>query len=261
MSVWLVVKVYNALLSNLNACIKVLQKLWDKCHNNTHCQHQHLHGLLCAGQGDQDKQHIALQSSVHWGPTIHLHASVWMCQHPTKKVNLGFSQRSYILTMFQTPLFCELDTKCKRHLVNSKWLDDKKLNLNTFIREAPAQFEWTKDSWFSLSQRVHFGVYSVCGLLSADGGFWLQTLILPSSACLQLFKVPVGLCHDLAFNSPLDPVPWHRHPAPALCCSGCFFPSGRGLCNKGDTVMSPRSSWKRHKGALVGLFISRLVKT
>lgn len=68
--------------------------------------------------------------------------------------------------------------------MNSKYLDGKKLNLNTFIREAPPSSSEQKIHGLLFSQRVHFCVCSVCDLLSADSGFWLQTLILLSSACL-----------------------------------------------------------------------------
>lgn len=123
-----------------------------------------------------------------------------MCQHPTRKLTLGFFTGNTYLQGFKRHCFCELDTKCKRHLVNSKWLDGKKLNLNTLIREAPRS---------SNEQKIHGShflkeVTSVCilfvvffQLMVAFGYKPLSSHLLPAS---QLFKVPVGLCHDLAFQ-------------------------------------------------------------
>lgn len=93
--------------------------------------------------------------------------------------------------------------------MNSKYREGKKPNLNTFIRQAPPSLR--KDSWFSLSLEFT-SVCSVCDLLSADSGFWLQTLILVSSAS-QLFKVPIGHCHYLVFQcSPQTLCPYTDSP-------------------------------------------------
>lgn len=128
------------------------------------------------------------------------------------------------------------------------------------------QLEWTKDSWFSLSQRVHFCVCSVCDLLSVDSGFGyihLSFYLLPAS---QLSKVSIGHSYYFAFNSVFKPCALPKATQHGRVFFNCgFFPSGKGLCNK-DTVMSWMSPGKyhwsidRHKRTLVGLFIYRLVK-
>lgn len=151
-----------------------------------------------------------------------------------------------------------------------QWIaDGKKLNLNTLIREAPrsSSEQEVHGSHFLkelTSECVPFVIFFQ--LMVAFGYKPLSFHLLPAS---QLFKVPVGLCYDLAFQFTTRPCALTQTTQTALCCSGRFFPPGRGLCNKrgGDTVMSLQSSWKcsrpipGHKGALVGLFISRLVKT
>lgn len=84
--------------------------------------------------------------------------------------------------------------------VTSKRLDGKKPNLNTLIREAPRS---------SSEQKIHGSHFlkeftSVCVLfvaffqLMVAFGYKPLSFHLPPAS--QLFKVPVGLCYDLAFQ-------------------------------------------------------------
>lgn len=166
--------------------------------------------------------------------------------------------------------FGEPETKCKRHLVNSKYLDSKKLNLNTFIREAPPSSSEQKIHGFPfLKEFTSMCVLVVIffQLIVAFGYKCLSFYLLPAS---QLFKVPIGHCYYLAFHPAMGPraLTQTTH-GRAACFSDCFLPPGKGWWKqrRSDTVMSLRSSWKcrrpvpGHKGALVGMFIYRMVKT
>lgn len=82
-----------------------------------------------------------------------------------------------------------------------QWIaDGKKLNLNTLIREAPSTSSEQElhGSHFLkelTSECVPFVIFFQ--LMVAFGYKPLSFHLLPAS---QLFKVPVGLCHDLAFQ-------------------------------------------------------------
>lgn len=97
--------------------------------------------------------------------------------------------------------------------MNSKYLDGKKLNLNTFIREAPPSSSEQKVHGFLLLKEFT----SVCvlfviffQLIVAFGYKLLSFYLLPAS---QLFKVPIGHCYCLAFNSaPKIPDPYTDNP-------------------------------------------------
>lgn len=153
--------------------------------------------------------------------------------------------------------------------MNSKCLDGKKLNLNTFIREAPPS---------SSEQKIHGLLFlkeftSVCvlfviffQLIVAFGYKRLSFYLLPAS---QLFKVPIGYCYYLAFNSATRPrALTQTTPLENVLLLWLLLSfRKRPVQQRSDTVMSWSCSWKRHrpipchKGALVGLFIYRLVKT
>lgn len=228
--------------------------------------------MVCCvlGKGTQDKQHITSDTIQHALGTNHPSPRLSLdVEHPTRKLTLGFFTGNTYLQGFKRHCFCELDTKCKRHLVNSKWLDGKKLNLNTLIREAPRS---------SSEQKIH-GSHFLKGSLrcvfylwSSFSWWWLLvTNPYPSIFCLphSCLKFLLASAMISLFNSPLDPVPWHRQPSSSALLLWLLLSSRKRLVQqkRGDTVMSLQSSWKRsrpipgHKGALVGLFISRLVKT
>lgn len=117
--------------------------------------------------------------------------------------------------------------------MNSKYLDGKKLNLNTFIREAPP-------SWSE--QKIHGFLFlkeftSVCvlvviffQLIVAFGYTLLSFYLLPAS---QLFKVPIGHRYYLAFNPATGRGLAQTAHGRAVCFSHRFFPSGKGSRNKG----------------------------
>lgn len=170
---------------------------------------------LSQGKGTPDKNthNQPIQSSV-LGGWMSIYMLQFGCdQHPTGKLTLGFFTGNTYLQGFKRNCFCEPEAKCKRHLVNSKYLDGKKLNLNTFIREHhPIRmnkgfvvFSFSKSSLLCVFSFVIF-----FQLIVAFGYKLLSFYLLTAS---QLFKVPIGCCYYLAFqSSPLIPCSYPDNP-------------------------------------------------
>lgn len=130
--------------------------------------------------------------------------------------------------------------------MNSRDLDGKKLNLNTFIRKAPPS---------SSEQKIHGFLFlkeftSVCvlfviffQLIVAFGYILLSFYLLPAS---QLFQVPFGQSYYLAFNSVTRPCVLTQATLLGRVLILCLWllPFRKRLVQQreNDTVMSLRSS-------------------
>lgn len=118
-----------------------------------------------------------------------------------------------------------------------QWIaEGKKLNLNTLIREAPrsSSEQELHGSHFLKELTLECVPFVIFFQLMVAFGYKpLSFHLLPAS---QLFKVPAGLCYDLAFQFTTRPCALTQTTQTALCCSGRFFPPGRGLCNKEGAI-------------------------
>lgn len=130
--------------------------------------------------------------------------------------------------------------------MNSKYLDCKKLNLNTFIREAPPSSSEQKIPGFLFlkeftSMCVLFVIFFP--LIVAFGYKPLSFYLLPAS---QLFKVPIGHCYYLVGFSiqPLDPCPDTDNPSRECfaALAVAFLQEKPHATQRSDTAMSIRSS-------------------
>jgi hypothetical protein len=101
--------------------------------------------------------------------------------------------------------------------MNSKYLDSKKLNLNTFISQAPPSLSEQKIHGFSFSKSSLL-CESFVIFFQPIGYFGYKLLSFYLLLASQLFKVPIGHCHYLNFNlATRSPCPY-REPNWRLFC-------------------------------------------
>lgn len=153
--------------------------------------------------------------------------------------------------------------------MNSKYREGKKPNLNTFIRQAPPSLHEQKIHGFLFLQEST----SVCVLfviffqLIVAFGYKLLSLYLLPHSCL---KFPLAAAIISFFNAAPRPCALTQTaPLESAWPLWLLLSFRKTLVQQrgSDTVMALGSPWKcnrpvpGHKGALVGLFIYRPVKT